>query len=329
MGDWLVAGLRFCGEDSSFPVRIFPVRDYSHAMKLPIYRSLFAVLVVSFVSAPAFSQGQGAKVSLRPTFVAGKKYVLSQDIETTTKLPVPNAAGEQKIEMKMGMEMKVKQVNPKEKKVSLEFTEMKMKTEMAGQKIDIDAKDPAQKAAFGPILNMKPVMVYDGEDEFIRMEGMDEVMAGPMAKMMNPDALKQMVNGSLESMPKEPVSVGHSWKQTVSVPLEGAEMKIDVQYKFEKMEELDGVNCAVLTFAGNLSGDLAEIAQGISMKIEEGLFTGTIHFDPKIKYIRRQESRNRFVMKMKVPQQAEEMVIPMDQKQVVKLTSFVDLAPGE
>ena len=288
----------------------------------PLPLVVFVFLCVAF-ACPDLAQAQ--KVSLRPKWVPGKKYVITQDMNSVTKIPIPNMEGDQKINMTVGMELQVKQTGDNEKKVAMSFTGMTMNMDMAGQKMKLDAADPAQKATMGAVLDMKPVFVYTNDDQFVKIESIGDTLGGPLAKMMSPDILKQMINGALETMPKEAVAVGHKWEQKVEIPMEGAgKMEVKVNYHFEKMEVIDSVNCAFVTFSGNLSGDINAV-EGVKMSIQEGLFSGTMHFDPEIGYPRKQESRNRFVMKMTLPGQDQEMVIPMDQKQVVKLTGFTDI----
>lgn len=273
------------------------------------------------------ASAQDEKVSLSPKLVVGKTYVLEQSMRTVTRMPLPNLPEpmDQIMEMTMGMQMVVDRVGEEEKKVEISFTDVKMKMDMASQKMEMDAADPAQEATLGGILEMKPAMIYDNDDNFLRLEGL-ETQGGPMAQMLSPDMLKQMVNGTMETMPADPIAVGHSWKSTIELPIEGAgNMTVKADYRFERMEDVDGASCAVVTFAGDLSGTINP-APGMSMTFEDGLFTGTMFFDPAIGYSRRQTAKTHFVMKMEVPNQKEAITIPMDQDQEVRLVEYRDSA---
>lgn len=290
-----------------------------------IFRTSLPVL--AFLIGSFLASAQDEKVSLLPKLVVGKTYVLEQKMKTVTRMPLPNLPEpmDQNMEMTMSMQMVVDRVGEDEKKVEISFTDMKMKMDMAGQKMELDAADPAQKAALGGILEMKPTIIYDNEDNFLRLDGLAE-QGGPIAQMMSPEMLKQMVNGSMETMPAEPVAVGHSWKSTVELPIEGAgNMTVTADYKFEKMEDVDGASCAVVSFAGDLSGTINP-APGMSMTFEDGLFSGKMYFDPAIGYSRKQNAKTRFVMKMEVPNQKEAITIPMDQDQEVQLIDYRDSA---
>ena len=292
---------------------------------MKLIRTSFPGLVFLVSALCAYAQEE--KVSLLPKLVVGKTYVLEQSMKTVTRMALPNLPEpmDQNMEMTMGLQMVVDRAGEEEKKVEISFTDMKVKMDMAGQKMEMDAADPAQKAALGGILEMKPAIVYDNEDNFVRLEGL-EAQGGAMAQMMSPDMLKQLVNGTMETMPADPVPVGHSWKSTVELPIEGAgNVTVTADYKFERMEDMEGASCAVVTFAGNLSGTINP-APGMSMTFEDGLFSGTMHFDPAIGYSRKQTAKTRFVMKMKVPNQEEAITIPMDQGQEVRLIEYRDSA---
>ncbi len=272
----------------------------------------------------AIASGQEKKVNLMPKWQVGKKYVLSQDMVTVTQLPMPNAGGEQEMTMKMDMEISVTQPDPGEKRVAMAFTGMKMTMDMAGQKMEIDAANPEQAAMFGDVLKIAPVFFYDNEDQFVRMEGLEAQAAGPMAKMADPEMLKQIVNGSMETMPQEPVAIGHQWEQEVAMPVEGADgMAVKATYRFERMEMVDGIECAVVTFDGKLTGDMA--TEGVQMSFEKADFSGAMYVDPEIGYARKTEATTDMVMKMTLPGQAEPMSLPMKQRQTVKLTALEDL----
>lgn len=270
---------------------------------------------------------QDAKISLKPKFLVGKKYTLEQVMNQNTKVQLPPQAGGGEQDMKMTMNMvMVMSVTPEgddKKRVAITFEDMVMDMDMGAQKMKMDAKDPAQKATMGAILDMKPTMIYTNEDEFVRIEGIEAAGNPMLAKMMNADSMKQMVNGSLESMPAEPVAVGHAWEQDVAMPLEGVgEMSVKTRYKFERMEAVDGHQCAVITFVGDMGGELDSGPAKIAF--EDTSISGTMYFDPEIGYVRKQEARTIMTMKMTIPNQPE-MVMPLDQEQILTLKALEDL----
>lgn len=286
----------------------------------------YSVAALSLLfSGSAFSQD--TKVSLKPKFLVGKKYTLEQVMKQNTTIQLPPQAGggeqEMKMTMNMVMAMTVTREGADEKKVTITFEDMVMDMDMGVQKMKMDAKDPAQKEMMGAILEMKPAMIYTNDDEFVRIEGIEAAGNPMLAKMMNADSMKQMVNGSLESMPGEAVPVGHTWEQDVAMPLEGVgEMSVKTRYKFERMETVDGHDCAVISFVGDMGGELDSGPAKIAF--ENTSISGTMYFDPEIGYVRKQEARTIMTMKMTIPGQPE-MEMPLDQEQVLTLKALEDL----
>ncbi len=269
----------------------------------------------------------GQKVDLSAKFLVGKRYVLEQKLEQTTEMQVPGGgdAQEMTVDMTMQMAMAVEREKENEIKVGLSFEKMIMETNMMGQTMKMDATDPAQKATMGAVLDMKPTMYYTDDFQFLRMEdfGLED---NPIAQqMMKEDTLKQMVNGSLEAMPKEPVAPGHQWSYELAMPMEGiGEVSVASDYTFEKMEEVDGVPCALISYTGTIDGDITLPDGQGKITFGDSEFTGTFHFDPAIGYLRKSEAKNVISMNMQIAGQPE-MTVPTVQTQTLKLKALEDL----
>lgn len=280
--------------------------------------SLLTALILSGSLASSYGQ---EKINLKGKLITGNTYVLEHTMKMLSKTPIPGQAEamEMKMDMKSGMELSIVQENPKEKSITVKYTGMKMKMNMMGQEMEMDAKDPSQKATLGAILDMEPRMIYDNDDNFVRLEGMDEMGENPMtASFTNSDSLKQMVQGAMGDLPEGEVGPGHEWESEVEFPLQGmGKMVINLRNKFEKYEEVDGAKCAVIKFAGTFDGELTP-GEGMSIKFKEGsTFSGTYYYDPKISYNRKQDIETDLTMEMDMG--GEKMTIPMNQSQTIKL----------
>lgn len=277
-----------------------------------------ALCFVSSVCLLGLSFAEEIPVSLKPDFQVGKRYEMKQSVNQTTQMGALGG-GSMKMKLDLAMDLSVNKGAPGEKLVAINFDSMVMEMDVAGQKIKMDANDPAQKQTMGPLLEMNPTLIYSNENEFLRIEGMDNNSDPTLQKMMNPDSLKQMVNGMLDALPDEQVSVKDAWDYETSLPIEGiGEMKGKTYFYVEKIEKMQGSDCVKILFDGRISGDFDSV-QG-KMSIDEGKMSGHFHFDPSIGYIRAQTLDTDVVVKLSVPGKGE-IEMPVKQKQKLVLTA--------
>lgn len=286
---------------------------------------LFTFLTTLVFASSAF--GDEKKILLKQSMQSGKTYELAQEMKMNSQISMPGTdqTMEQNMQMDISMEMSVTQPTPEEKKIAMKYTAMKTTMDMMGQTMTMDASDPAQKEAMGPILDIKPVIVLDKEDNFVRVEGVEEYANNPaLSSLTDPAALKQSINGMMGELPKEAIAPGHKWESQTDLPIPNmGNVKMTIKNEFKSIEEIDGVKCARIDFTGTFGGSVKQ--QGMEVSFEKGsTFSGTIHFDPKLGYNRKQDIEMNMIMGMQMPGSEESMEIPMNIKQVVRLLKVKD-----
>jgi hypothetical protein len=100
-----------------------------------------------------------------------------------------------------------------------------------------------------------------------------------MGGMFSEEGMKNMMQQSSISFPKEPVSKGKTWNKTVEVKLPFGVMKLATTYTYQGPETRNNMKLERIDSKSQVSIEPGEGAANISLKIKSADVQGTIYFD--------------------------------------------------
>lgn len=246
------------------------------------FRILFPLLVSAFT----LSINAAEKVVIRQHWEPGKLYKQETVTDMSMTMPGLGAAGEQKTYIAQQLTVGVtSQAGTSNKTAEVKFAGIKANMNMLGQTMTYDSADPSKsqpflQQSFGAMVGKSFTIVYDKDNHFVSVSGLDSLAATPLGKTqaMDGNQLAEMFRKSSElGLPKTPVAVGDTWTSEETLEMQPlGKMKITAQGKLDAIESRQGVRTAVVS----LSGTFAIEGDNPLVKLGEGSkFTGQILFD--------------------------------------------------
>ena len=234
------------------------------------------------------------KVAFDFAYLPDKTYAFAQEVDVDMKMPNPLGAGDMMNTItELGMDTKlVTSEHEKGLKVVMSFDKMVMDTKMNGVSMltyDSSAEDAEANPVSGmlkPLTEIEVTSYFSKEGDFLEMEEIKEQAALKLAGF-SADQFEQMVDPSM-MLPKEPVEIGETWVAEQSFPLGSLSqesMSISLNCKFEGVEDLDGIECAKVSYSSDL--DLEFTEGGQTLRIKSNTFKGSYWHDNSLKFTRK------------------------------------------
>ncbi len=254
---------------------VYPIK--THLMQTP-----FVVLFPALLAAFTLNASGADKVTLRQHWEPGKLYKQENVTDMSMVMPGLGAAGEQKTNIIQSLTVGVtKDPGSDNKSAEVKFAAIKGSMTMMGQVMTYDSNDPAKsqpflQQAFGAMVGKSFTIVYDKDDKFVSVKGIENLAPTPLGKTQAMDG-KQLAEAFRKSsemgLPKDPVAVGDTWKveEKMDLPPIG-KLVIKATGKFDSLATVKGANTAKLLITGEFSteGDnqLVNLGEGSKFDAE-------------------------------------------------------------
>ncbi len=303
---------------------------------------LFSAVLLPVLLCPAGARAEEGTV-FKSKFKVGSEFVIKNQNDMTMQLPVGGSSSEQKVHSEQIITTRVEPHEDGEHKlVKVRIDSLMLDMEMQGMTMRYDSSDPASKDSFlaGPlkgIVNQTVTMVYDENDEFVRLENPEVLGSGAgsrpqMGIELGEEQLKQMVQSQLTGgFTDQPVKEGDSWEQVIKVPLPRmGDLEFRMKYFYRKDGSMDGQPCAFIDVNGTMAGDTTlgtrddtTGKKSFDAGFKDTKISGTVVFDKEYGVARSTQVDMEMVFALPNPLVAETaMQVPMKQKTLTTLISY-------
>ena len=120
----------------------------------------------------------------------------------------------------------------------------------------VNGKEQPVPEQMRDLLGQAFTLKMDDRGHIQKVEGLEKLREMLKAIKLENFNLEQLMQQSQTLLPEEPVKVGDSWDQTITIAMpsvdEDASLQIDMQYTFAGVVDDGGVQCAQIDFTGNL-----------------------------------------------------------------------------
>lgn len=298
---------------------------------------VLAVVTGAGLSETAFAAD---KVLLKPTLIVGSEYQVRHTTNLTMRLPADDEATDRKVEMDQQLSF---QIDPhedeKSKFVNVTVDSIRVEMKMPEMEMRYDSMDPASKdaligAAFKNLVNKRLEMVYDEDDQFVKMASTDAFSGGgntPFGLQMGLEQIKALVRSDIANgFTGEPVGVGESWSHSMNVPLlEMGDMGFDLTYTYKKDVKIEEFDCAMIEVKGKMKGDLnadpggdEESERRADAGFESSNILGTLLIDKKLRLVVRADMSMDISVKMPSALGEDPVALPIHQSTRSEVISF-------
>lgn len=302
-------------------------------MKITAYTpALFTAMGLTLATAvPARAQDAPQSIRIQQSLPAGKALTQSTTINNTMGLQ----------NMKMGMsmnmvsEMAIHAAEEGKKRAVMKYTSAKMAMDMGGAKMEYDSEGD-QPSPFSELIGKEVTVLFNADGSIESIEGADDLLgdvepgaAAQLKQIFDKAQIKNTLEQSmLQNVPDKELKVDDSWNFEKEVPLPQGMGNLTMKgaYTLQGFEKLDGIDCAVIHLKGTLDGNIegGADAQGVSVKLEDAAYEGTIHFDNALGMPRKSDVVIDMVMMMG-GLGAEAIKADVQQKIVNEITKVEDL----
>lgn len=312
-------------------------------MRVPLHFLAFCA-VASVAPLPAQDRGP---VELAIKWPVGTRYVYVMDIESETKIQPPGRAKTVTQKMLMSQEMAIsvlRETGEGGRVIEQEFLSQKMEMKMGDQTImayDSKALAPEDaNPAVAVLLKMigkKLTLTLAPDGRVEKLEGFEELlgdgggnpqMQAAMKGVFNEEQFKRFFDLA-NQLPREPVSIGDSWRTEMQVPLGPlGNLGVDLTSTLEAVDTREGHRVAIVGVEGTLAstGTAKGMPGGMELEIQSGRQSGRNQFDVGEGMLRESAIEQELSMKMRMPAPEEtggaaiEMAMEMAQDISMRLT---------
>ncbi|MCB1062416.1 MAG: hypothetical protein KDN20_05765 [Verrucomicrobiae bacterium] len=305
--------------------------------------SLSLALIAAASFAPSRVNGQAATTEagrLVPQFIPGKIYTYVN--ETTVTMTLPSADGGS-AERKVMMGHQAKLVTAARgggaagtsidaSTEQLRFVVKSGEREMKYDSADESTKNSSLGQHFEGARQRTVTIEVDDTPKIVRSE--EKGGGGPATPMpgmpqFGPEELLQLVSNLLQGFPPDPVKPGGEWTQKGKRSLgQFGEMDFEINYRYVGDETIDGADCAIIEFGGDMKGDV-EVSgsqpgsKGGKLGFDGKGLKGRLVFDKLRRVVR--ESTQTVSMTVDVPGPNQQQIqLPVRQEVSLKLVALQD-----
>ncbi|MFT5466618.1 MAG: hypothetical protein ACI8UO_001718 [Verrucomicrobiales bacterium] len=288
------------------------------------------------LATPAMAQDK----LLPPTYFVGKEYVFLIDQEMVIDVSAISAAfgGEaDKVAVIANLVLAATcktEPDANQKRVSYQTKRLQIQIEGNGLDLDYDTDESGAENTLvgqqlGPLEHMSFGMILNEKDEVVEATDLD-VFRNSGGRFFNPEQLMEAVNLTLRlGIPPAGVALGEEWKSSSTMDLgsQVGDLKLEFEVKYERDEEVDGADCAVLNFTADINMNLRNNggdpdAPRLQVKLEENSATGQMKIDKKLRFFREGSLDLDLTMSF---DPTKTLTIPVTLKQTLKLSEVKDL----
>ncbi len=316
-------------------------------ISLPGHHRLALFLgLANLLTVPAVLRAQdvlaGTEDRLAPAFIPGKVYTYVNETTVTMQLPAPGGSPAER-RVTMGHEARLV-TSPRADAPGtridastqrFRFTVTSGEREMKYDSADESTKDSALGQHFEGARQRTVTLHLDDTPKIVGSE--EKGGGGPATPMpgmpqFGPDELRQLVTSLLQGFPPDPVRPGSEWTQKGRRSLgQFGETDFEITYRYASDETIDGAECAIIEFSGQMKGDVAVSgpqpgSDGGKLGFQSSGLQGRLVFDKIRRAVR--ETRQTVTMTVEVPNpdrlSNQKLRLPMRQEVTVKLVSLQD-----
>ena len=254
--------------------------------------ALIAIVLFTLISGPAAQ----AQTTLTWKFKGGEKLNYTSDTDMKQSMSVMGM--DIKTTMTQGLELSwtVKAVQSGKADMTQKIERFRQKMEMPfGQGFEFDSKDgkkpegaigqavgPLFEAMVGAEFSFKMDPQGETTDVKVSEKLIEAMKANPglaqMGGMFSEEGLKNMMQQSAISFPKEAISKGKSWNKVVEVKMPFGVMKLDTTYTYQGPETRNNSKLEKIDTKSAVSIEPAAGAN-VELKIKSADVKGTVYFD--------------------------------------------------
>jgi hypothetical protein len=298
-------------------------------------------LLLSLATAPLL-RAQEAQQFV-PQFLPGKTYTYRSETDVTMEVPSRDG-GKTERRVTMGHEARLAALAlPAGPGALLDASTQRLQfkvtsgdKEMAYDSADEKTKGSALGQHFEGARQRTVSIEIDGTPKIVKSEekgGGGPATPLPGMPQFGPDELKQLVSGLLQGFPPDAVKPGAEWTQKGKRTLgQFGEMDFEITYRYKGDEAIDGADCAIIEFSGDMKGDVAVAgaqpgSAGGTLGFEGQGLKGRMVFDKASRAVRESQQTVNLTIDVPNPDPAAgggKFRLPMKQQVTVKLVSLKD-----
>lgn len=224
-------------------------------MKFRKIISALSIMAIVFVFA-----GCSSAINLSLNVKKGDKYNVHEVANQQMTMTINNQATNTNQVMDMNLAMDVQDVD-KDKNVTIayKYDSIKISTESAGQKIEYDSKKPDTtsplNSIYGAIVGKGFTVKVSNKGQVLEVKGVDDLLNSIVSKLpandeqkkafkstlaqsFGDDAIKSMINQSMNYYPQNSVKTNDTWENKYSIK---AMFPMEVSNKLKLLGEKDGL----------------------------------------------------------------------------------------
>lgn len=289
----------------------------------------FRILAIVMMAITLCTQTSFAKKEIRLKLQQGSVYETT--VSMTMNMDQEMMGQKMKMEQTMDMILNYKVLEVLENKnymIEYSVAQIKMDINANGQQMNMDTQGECNppfdklKSMIGQAIKFEitplgKVERTEGMAEMLKKIGDDKNMEQMLPMLTTDDGLKSFMSQNFGYLPEGKVGTGDKWTNTAKM---GAPVNMEVKMDYELLSESG--NDVNLKVNSNINGDTKIEQMGMSMNMNiDGTQDGTMTIDTKDGWLRSSELTQdlKMIMKMKNPQNGEDMELPIALKSVVSI----------
>lgn len=259
---------------------------------------------------PAVSSANGGAagagpIALKIKWQTGKKYDMEMDLNQTTDMNISDKPIHEELRITQGIQyLPVKDLDNGGHQVEMKFDSQKFDLARNGKEVvnydsaqntTADTNSAAVAAIMHAMLGVPIDYTFAADGTLEKIDGVDSLTSRIAAaepdqrqrmaleQLYDQDTLKQFYGSFSQPLPDHPVKIGESWSSSQDITSPTGVMTMDGTYTFKDWEQHNGHNCVHLLVTGDIKTKTAPPSPGGEVvKIEKGIMTGDVWFDPDL-----------------------------------------------
>lgn len=279
--------------------------------------------------------GSSDAVTLKFNFEPGSKFQYTMDTKQTISQTMMGMSMTINQDMIMESTYDVAAADGGNKKLTVTYDRMYMKTGTPMKTMEYDSKDPAKQApelkSVGGMIGKPFSMTVTEKGEITSIEGLSDMLNGmidttdpnaavareQMAGMFNDTTIRSMMQQSMYIYPDKPVKPGDTWTRQTKMNMVMFAMTMDNTFKLISVN--DGK--AHIEMESKITGDAVNNPQMPGMTMElNGTQKGTMDLEVSTGMITDSKLKQEIKGKMSMDQGGQKIEVPMDIKSDIHIT---------